>query len=120
MRTIAATIVFLAVLGAAACGGGSSGQPAGSIKVTMNDFSFTPKAISAQAGSPVFYLVNEGKSAHDFTIQDSTGKQLAQSELVQPGNTSVLNTTLSAGTYKVLCTQPGHADAGMVATLTVT
>jgi uncharacterized cupredoxin-like copper-binding protein len=28
--------------------------------------------------------------------------------------------TLTAGTWRLLCTLPGHADAGMQATLTVT
>jgi uncharacterized cupredoxin-like copper-binding protein len=118
MRTFAVALGMLAVLGAAACGG-SSGPPAGSIKVTMNDFSFTPKDLTAKAGSSTFYLVNEGKSAHDFTVEDSSGKILGQSELVQPGNTALLTVKLDAATYKVLCTQPGHADAGMVASLAV-
>jgi uncharacterized cupredoxin-like copper-binding protein len=118
MRTIAVVLGTLALLGAAACGG-SSGPPAGSIKVTLNDYSFTPKDITAPAGSSTFYLVNEGKVAHDFTVQDSSGKTLGMSELIQPGNTSIFTIKLDAATYKVICTQPGHVDLGMVATLTV-
>jgi uncharacterized cupredoxin-like copper-binding protein len=121
MRTISALLVVLALsafLTTTACGGSS--QPAGSIKVVLADFSFTPSAIQASAGSPVFYLVNEGKSSHDMTITDSSGKQVGRSELVQPGNTGTFQVTLSAGTYNVFCSQPGHADAGMKATLAVT
>ena len=109
--------MMAAVLGA--CGGGSGGQPAGSIKVVMNDFSFSPSAITAKTGGATFFLVNEGKSAHDFTIEDSSGKVLFQSSLVQPGDTSTLDAKLDAGSYKVICTQPGHLEAGMKATLTV-
>ena len=121
MKTISALLALLALsalVTAAGCGGGSA-QPAGSIKVVLADFSFTPSDIQAQAGSREFYLVNEGKSSHDMTITDSSGKQLARSELVQPGNSGTLQVTLSAGTYNVFCSQPGHADAGMKATLTV-
>ena len=118
MRTLALVLGMLAVLGAAACGG-SSGPPAGSIKVTLNDYSFTPKDITAPAGSPTFYLVNEGKTAHDFSVQDASGKTLGQSELVQPGNTALLTIKLDPATYRVICTQPGHVASGMVATLTV-
>ncbi|TMF88228.1 MAG: hypothetical protein E6I08_08070 [Chloroflexi bacterium] len=119
MRTIAAALAVLALAEGGACGGSGGEQPAGSVKVVLADFSFTPSQIQAKAGSPEFYLVNEGKSSHDMTIMDSSGKQLARSELVQPGNTSVFDTKLSAGTYSVICSQPGHADAGMKATLTV-
>jgi uncharacterized cupredoxin-like copper-binding protein len=120
MKTISALLAVLAlsaVLTATGCGGSS--QPAGSIKIVLADFSFTPTDIQAQAGGREFYLVNEGKSSHDMTITDSAGKQIGRSELVQPGNTGLLTVTLSAGTYNVFCSQPGHADAGMKATLTV-
>jgi uncharacterized cupredoxin-like copper-binding protein len=120
MRTISALLSVLLLSGvaaAAACGGQS--QPAGSVKVTLADFSFTPSSIQGKSGENTFFLVNEGKSSHDMTIKDSTGKQLARSELVQPGNTALLTVKLDAGMYEVICTQPGHADAGMKATLTV-
>ena len=120
MRTISALLsVFLlaGVVAAAACGGQS--QPAGSVKVTLADFSFTPSSIQGKAGENTFFLVNEGRSSHDMTIKDSAGKQLARSELVQPGNTALLTVKLDAGKYDVICTQQGHADAGMKATLTV-
>jgi uncharacterized cupredoxin-like copper-binding protein len=120
MRTIStllAAVALSAVLTATGCGGSS--QPAGSIKVVLADYSFTPTDIQAQAGDRQFYLVDEGKLSHDMTITDSAGKQIARSELVQPGNTGVLAVKLSAGTYNVFCSQPGHADAGMKATLTV-
>ena len=117
MRTIAAALAVLS-LAAAACGG-SAGPPAGSIKVTMTDFAFTPSDLHAAPGSATFYLVNEGKSAHDFAVLDAAGKQLAVSDLVQPGNTTTLTVKLAAGSYDVRCDQPSHAEAGMTAKLTV-
>lgn len=113
-------MVLLSGAAAVAACGGSASQPAGSTKIVLADFSFTPSDIPGKAGDNTYFLVNEGKSSHDLTIKDSTGKQLARSELVQPGNTAILTVKLDAGKYDVICSQTGHADAGMKATLTVT
>ncbi|HEX6547901.1 MAG TPA: cupredoxin domain-containing protein [Candidatus Dormibacteraeota bacterium] len=104
----------------AACGG-PAGPPPGSIKVTLSDFAFAPNQIQAKSGSNTFYLVNEGHTSHDFTIvkTDGSGGWVAQSELIQPGSSSTLTVKLDSGNYPVICSQPGHADAGMKATLTV-
>jgi uncharacterized cupredoxin-like copper-binding protein len=122
MRVRAAgLIVALALL--AACGGSSGGggsQPAGSTKVTMTDFKFDPSTISVPHGSVTFYLVNAGGQSHDMSIRDSSGKTVGTSELVSAGDSSVFTVTLDAGSYTFICTQPGHADAGMKGTLTAT
>ena len=121
-RAAAAAVVGLlatVLLGATACGGGAS-QPAGSIKVTMTEFKFDPSSIDAKAGNTVFFLVNAGTTSHDMSIRDTSGKTVAQSELVSAGDSFVFTVSnLAAGTYDFICTQPGHADAGMKGTLTV-
>jgi len=115
----AAAVGLLATLLLGACGGGQS-QPAGSIKVTLTEFKFDPSSIDAKAGNVVFFLVNGGTTSHDMAIRDSTGKTIAQSELISAGDSFVFTVNnLVAGTYDFLCTQPGHADAGMKGTLTV-
>ncbi len=112
--------VVLALVMGIACGG-SSGPPAGSISVSMTEFAFTPKDINAPAGKVVFFLTNAGQTPHDMVVLDSSGKALARSELVQPGNKSVFTIdNLPAGTYAVVCDVQGHREAGMVGTLTVT
>ncbi len=121
---LAACLGLLALGVEAACGGGGGGggaQPAGSIKVNMTEFKFDPATISAPAGKVTFFLVNSGAVAHDMVVMGSDGKRLASSELVQPGNTSVFTVdNLTAGTYPFICDQPGHLDAGMKGTLSVT
>ena len=123
-RTILfAAIGLLAFTAVVACGGGGGGaaQPAGSIKVTMTEFKFDPSAISAPAGKVTFYLVNSGSVAHDLVVMGPDGKKVAGSELVQAGNTSVLTVdNLAAGSYQIICDQPGHEDSGMKGTLTIT
>lgn len=100
-------------------GGGSSSQPAGSTKVTMTDFKFDPSDLKVKSGKVNFFLVNNGGVSHDLVVTSSDGKTVARSELVQPGNTTVLTVdNLAAGDYKFICDQPGHADQGMKGTLT--
>ena len=80
MRRIAVAVLAVAVL--AGCGGGGPAQPSGSLKVTMNEFSFSPSTLTAPSGKVVFFLVNSGTQSHDMVIRDATGKRLFASELV--------------------------------------
>lgn len=121
MRSIAVGLMTVALL--AGCGGGGSGssQPSGSIQVTMTEFKFDPSTIQHSSGKIVFWLVNSGSTQHDMAIRDSSGKILAQSELVAAGDTKEFDVdNIAAGTYAFVCTQPGHEASGMKGTLTVT
>jgi plastocyanin len=130
MRTGLRTSLLLLALTTAtlACGGssgpgssGSSGAPAGSTPVVQMDFNFKPKAITVSSGKVVFFLTNNGPSAHDMVIADSTGKSVARSSLVQSGDTFTFTVdNLAAGSYVFYCDVPGHRAAGMEGTLTVT
>ncbi len=112
-------VLVLALLPAAACGGGPS-QPEGSIKVTLTEFKFDPSSIDAKSGKAVFFLVNSGSTSHDMVITDSSGKQLAKSELVQAGNAAVFTVdNLAAGSYVIYCDVAGHRASGMEGQLKV-
>jgi plastocyanin len=103
----------------AACGGGAS-QPAGSIKVTLTEYTFDPSTISVPAGKVVFFLVNAGAVSHDIIIRDNSGTRIAGSELVSAGDTLVFTVDdLPAGTYTFFCDQPGHEASGMKGMLKV-
>lgn len=111
----------VAILLAGCGGGGSSGQPSGSIKVTLNEFSFTPSSLTAPSGKVVFFLVNSGTLSHDMAIRDSSNHRIATSELVSAGDSFVFTVdNIAAGSYTIFCTQPGHEDSGMKGTLTIT
>ncbi|HEY5034408.1 MAG TPA: hypothetical protein VIJ30_04730, partial [Candidatus Dormibacteraeota bacterium] len=86
MKAAVVALVTLALL--SGCGGGNSTvQPAGSTKVSMTEFKFTPGDIQVNAGKVVFFLVNDGNgTSHDLVIRDSTGKTIAKSELVSAGD----------------------------------
>jgi uncharacterized cupredoxin-like copper-binding protein len=119
-RVLKAVVTGLLVLALAACGGGgAAAQPAGSTKVTMSEFKFTPSAIDVKSDATLF-LVNDGSVAHDLVVADTSGAVKARSSLVQPGNSATFAIgSLPAGGYQVLCDVPGHKDAGMTGKLTV-
>lgn len=119
-RTLLTLALVLLPVATACGGGGGTSQPAGSIKVTMTDFKFDPGSISASHGKVVFFLVNQGSSAHDFVIQDASGSTVSKSDMVQPSDAGVFTVNnLAAGHYQVICDVPGHKEAGMTATLDV-
>ena len=120
MRALAVAAVTAALL--AGCGGGNApAQPAGSTKLTMTEFKFEPSTISVTSGKVVFYLVNAGSTGHDMVIRDSSKKRIAGSELVSAGDSFIFTIdNLPAGTYGMVCDQPGHEGSGMTGTLTVT
>ena len=113
------------VLTLAACGGGGDGggtepttsaPPAGeTLSVTATEFAFDPNALTASADTDVtISLTDAGTVEHDFTI-DEAGVKIA----VKPGETGSATVNLSAGTYTFYCAVPGHREAGMEGTLTV-
>jgi uncharacterized cupredoxin-like copper-binding protein len=94
--------------------------PAEAVGVVLTEYQFTPNPIEARAGVTTFRLMNEGRTAHDFTILSADGHhRLAQSALIAPGTSASLTTRLQVGSYPVICTQPGHQEAGMEAVLRV-
>jgi plastocyanin len=122
MKALAVVVAAVALV-LAGCGGGSSGsgQPTGSIKVSLTEFKFEPSTISAPSGKVVFYLVNGGTTSHDMVIRDSSNNRLDGSELISAGDTFVFTVnSLAAGTYTYFCDQAGHEASGMKGTLTIT
>jgi len=86
------------------------------VEVTANDLSFDPAEITLDAGEPVnLQFTNRGQVFHDLTIPD-----LDITLDAEPGATVTAGIQVDQpGTYEYLCTVPGHADAGMGGTLTV-
>jgi plastocyanin len=121
MKALWAASLAVALLLAGCGGSSSSGQPAGSIKVTLTEFKFDPSTISAPSGKVVFYIVNGGTTSHDMVIRDSSNTRVNGSELISAGDTFVFTVnSIAAGTYTIFCDQPGHEASGMKGTLTIT
>lgn len=81
---------------------------------------FTSSKLTAKAGKITFVFANKSPLPHNLTIQQGTnGKVLGATPTFTNGTRS-LTLTLPAGTYTYYCSVPGHRQAGMLGTLTVT
>lgn len=102
--------------GAAPGGGGNAiseaANPSGQLK-------FTKDSLSAKAGKVTIHFANMSSLPHNMTIQQGTnGKQVGATPTFN-GGTKTLTVNLKPGTYTFYCSVPGHRQAGMQGTLTV-
>ena len=102
---VAAVSVFTVVAYA-----GSNQASATTITVKATEFKFTLSKKSAHHGKVTFKVTNKGHVSHDFKIN---GKK---TKLLSPGKSATLTVTLKKGSFKYICTVPGHAAAGMKGT----
>jgi uncharacterized cupredoxin-like copper-binding protein/mono/diheme cytochrome c family protein len=100
----------------AAGGEAPSGPPASGVTITMKDILFDPNTATIPSNTAVtIHVVNEGASLHNFSMPDQ-----GVSVDVEPGQSADVEIpALPAGDYSFDCDVPGHKEAGMVGTLTV-
>ena len=118
MRRRVATAVATAVLGAVlgGCGSDSGGSSAAKIEVQLKDYAFEPATVTIPKKGATLTLKNVGAQPHDLTVPS---KGIGSRD-VQPGASAVLVLDdLAPGSYKIVCSIPGHIQLGMVGTLTV-
>lgn len=91
-------------------------EGAAEVEVVAGEFAFSPREITVTAGRPTnLTLVNDGSVPHNLVIAEFDLHVEAR-----PGQSSTAGfTPQEPGRYSIVCTYPGHADAGMRATLTV-
>jgi plastocyanin len=104
----------------AGAGGGESsgGSETIDFEAASSGLAYTSDTATAKAGEATIAFENPQSIAHDVAIEDSSGKTIAQTELVTQGPDST-TVDLKPGTYHFYCTVPGHREAGMEGTLTV-
>ena len=101
--------------GATPAAGGTAAPAATTAEVVSQDIFFEPTEITIPANTDVtISLPNEGAAAHNFSIDE-----LDISVDLAPGETKEVVINAPAGTYEFYCNVPGHREAGMVGTLTV-
>jgi glucose/arabinose dehydrogenase/azurin len=94
--------------------------PAEAIPISANpsgELMYNTKKLTAKAGKDTFAFTNKSSVPHNFTILQH-GKVIGATPTFA-GGVRILTVTLTAGTYTFECTVPGHAQAGMEGTLTV-
>jgi len=89
---------------------------AGATTVEMSEFALTPAVLTVAAGGSL-EVTNTGTAAHNLTVSDT---DLATADLAAGESETLDLSSLEPGEYEVICSIPGHADAGMKGTLTIT
>jgi uncharacterized cupredoxin-like copper-binding protein len=126
-RSIAVVVLMVLTVSImlSACGGGSS-TPAPStgtrtIAVDAAEFAFTPNKFDAKVGDKLtFKITDKGTVDHSFVITGPDGVVITRTDVKLGSPASLDFTPTKAGAYQISCDVPGHKDAGMVGTLTVT
>jgi Cu+-exporting ATPase len=87
------------------------------LTVTARDVRFTPADLRVEAGqTAVLTFRNDDPIFHDWEVEGLANVDAG----ARPGQTRKIRFTIDQpGTYRIVCTVPGHADAGMVGTLVV-
>lgn len=128
------SLVALALAAAVlvSCGSDEPSPAAGgprTVEIAMLDeLRFEPSSVEVSEGETVrFVITNEGAIVHDFSVgsehhMGATGHMdLGTAVVLEPGETGELTYTFAeAGEVEFGCHQPGHLEAGMVFTATVT
>jgi plastocyanin len=88
------------------------------LAVKMTEYAIEPKELTVPLGATVKLTITDaGTRRHDFNI---TGAYDVQSKVLGAGETQVLTFTADkAGVFQIFCSQTGHKDKGMTATLTI-
>jgi uncharacterized cupredoxin-like copper-binding protein len=127
VRGIELSLLLLGAVAVGACRGGQAAAPtkpaASTQSVTVkgtDQMRFEPSTITVRANTPVALTVDDSSTvlAHDFTI-DSIGGQKVSVKAQPNSKATGQFTPTAAGTYQFYCAEPGHKEAGMVGTLTV-
>ncbi len=90
-----------------------------SVKLIALEFRFAPNKLSIASGATIFVVTNQGYIEHNFVVENEAKKKVAEIAIIAPGETAQVSATLQTGTYAILCTLPGHKEAGMIASLQV-
>ena len=108
----------------AACGGTSQSTTQGTVPATPDltvlaqDIKFDKTEYTAKPGSVSLAYLSKGNQSHNLVLEDVSGNRVGKELIVGPGASTGEVFTLTAGTYRMYCTIPGH-KASMNATLTV-
>lgn len=116
---IGMTTVALAVAASPSASGsvGVGGAPDDTLAVTMHELRFEPGSLALEVGkTTAVFVTNQDAFDHSFDIDE-----LDIHVHVAAGQTAVVmvEPTTTAGPLRLYCGIPGHAEAGMVANLSV-
>ncbi len=104
--------------GGSAGGGGTGGATVSFEADPSGGLAYTTTEAEAEAGKVTIAFDNPQPLTHDVAIEDSSGKEVGATELIESSSDSTV-VDLKPGEYTFFCSVPGHREAGMEGTLTV-
>jgi plastocyanin len=115
------TAALMGTLGA--CGGDDDDAPAAEgegLRIAGTEMAFSPAAPTTIVGRHEIVFVNEGKIYHELAVLAPDGTVLG-ARSIPAGQSVTFEVDLEGpGEFEMVCREPGHTEAGMVGTLTVT
>jgi len=106
--------------GGSSTGGSSTGGTVVEIDIAQSGFAFVKSKATAPAGKVTLKAMNPQSTPHNISIESDDGSVDQDGPNVSDGGVSQVTVTLQPGKYTYYCSVPGHEDAGMKGTLTVT
>jgi len=116
VRNVTAVVLVLAAIAAPA----ALARPSTSVvRVTAakNGLRYLNRSVHAGAGRIKLVFVNPSMLRHNVRLEQGE-KEFGGTKTIAHGSTTTF-VTLKPGTYHFYCSVPGHEDAGMSGTLTV-
>jgi uncharacterized cupredoxin-like copper-binding protein len=89
------------------------------VRLIAREFAYEPKDVVTSTGGITFHVENRGATEHNFVVEGPSRRKLAEIATILPGKSEDVTAILAPGTYSIVCTLPGHRDAGMVGTVRV-
>jgi hypothetical protein len=89
------------------------------LMVSAKEWSLIASRQSLKPGPARIQLYNAGEDAHDLRLRRVGGTRTLAIAETAPGDLAELRAVLRRGRWKLWCSLPGHAKAGMRATLIV-
>ncbi len=87
------------------------------LSAVSGQLAFNTKKLTAKAGTVTLSMSNPSTFSHGISVEGNGVDKAGQ--VVQHGGTSTVTVKLKPGTYTFYCPVPGHRQAGMQGTLTV-
>lgn len=122
MRRLLVTLVAIGLpVGLASCDSGDGSVAAGTeIQISGTEMAFAPSDPVTSRGQHRIVFTNDGAVDHELAIAAPDGKVLVARSIAAGVRTTLEVDLDVVGRYALLCREPGHTEAGMVGTLTVT
>lgn len=114
--------------------GSSGGQQAatvpGAVNVTMGEMWIKAQSSTVKAGTVIFAVTNTGQMPHRLGIAKAPVKLtaygspqpsavIAQTDTISSGSSATVHAKLTAGSYELVCLEPGHYASGQHMSFTV-